>query len=222
MKRLVFILLSVMAVTASVAQDVKLRHDTLRIYSSWQSLMNDAPHTLLVNPVLTNVEQSNRLDISCAGGQSKRFVDASIKQSMAVVLIADSISYCYVNCAWLNKYMEDGVGQLGHEGFLPMFFNGKMAYVVQVDYFFATRWESDVVIYQKLYHLDFENKRVHEINPKYLLSLLNRYPDLRLRYEGCKRKKDEEMIEEFLDKYMSRVATDVMVPYIDEVLTENE
>ena len=178
-----------MSVTAGMAQDVKLRHDTLRIYSSWQSLMNDAPHTLLVNPVLTYGDESNRLNISSAGGQSKKFVETNIKQSMAVVLIADSISSCYANCAWLNKYMEEGVGQLGYEGFLPMYFNGKMAYVVLSDYFYPTRWERDVVVYQRYYHLDFEKRCVHEITPKYLLSLLNRYPDLRLRYEGSKRKK---------------------------------
>ena len=217
-----FILLCVMSVTAGMAQDVKLRHDTLRIYSSWQSLMNDAPHTLLVNPVLTYGDESNRLNISSAGGQSKKFVEANIKQSMAVVLIADSISSCYANCAWLNKYMEEGVGQLGYEGFLPMYFNGKMAYVVLSDYFYPTRWERDVVVYQRYYHLDFEKRCVHEITPKYLLSLLNRYPDLRLRYEGSKRKKDEDMINDFLEKYMNRIAADVMVPYIDEVLTENE
>ena len=155
-----FILLSVMSVTVGMAQDVKLRHDTLCIYSSWQTLMDDAPHTLLVNPVLTYAEQSNRLNISSAGGQSKKFVESNIKQSMAVVLIVDSISSCYVNCAWLNKNMKEGVGQLGYEGFL--------------------------------------------------------------RYEGSKHKKDEDMINDFLEKYMSRIATDVMVPYIDEVLTENE
>lgn len=222
MKRLVLILMGLSTLVAGHAQDdcYKLRHDTLRIYSSWQTLMDDAPHTLLVNPVLTDAEQSNRLNISSAGGQSKMFVEANIKQSVAVVLITDSISCCYVNCAWLNRVMKNGARRLGHEGFLPIFFNGKMACVVLSETSYTTRWKQETMDITSLFHVDFEHNSIREINPKYLIGLLDRYSDLRLRYEGNRHRKDVDIIIDFLGEYMKRIEDDDDVPYIDELLNE--
>ena len=211
-----------MAVTACMAQGIKLRHDTLRIYSTWQVLMSDSPHLLLENPLMTNYEQSNRFDLSTSGGKSKNYINATIKQAMAVAITNDSTNEYFVNCAWLNHNMKHGAGELGRNGFLPFFFNDKMACVILSDYFFPTRWETDVVIYTKIYHLDFEQSRVKEVTPKYLIDLLGRYPDLRMRYEGNRHQKDADIIIDFLEKYMNRIADDDTVPYIDEILTENE
>lgn len=211
-----------MAVTACMAQGIKLRHDTLRIYSTWQDLMSDSPLLMLENPLVTNYEQSNRFDLSSAGGQSKNYINATIKQAMAVAITNDSTNEYFVNCAWLNHNMKHGAGELGRNGFLPFFFNDKMACVVLSDNFFTTRWETDVVMYTKVYHLDFEQSQVKEITPKYLIDLLGRYLDLRLRYEGNSHQKDVDIIIDFLEKYMNRIADDDTVPYIDEILTENE
>lgn len=213
-------LLTLMAVRAQ-DDGYKLRHDTLRIYASWQSLMQDEPLTLLVNPSLTSEEKTNRLEISCPGGKSKESVNMDIRQSAAVVLDADGETYCFVNCAWLNRMMDDGAVRLGRQGFLPIFFNEKMACVVLTERYVRTRWERDGQFeITRLYHLDFENKCVHEINSKYLLELLNPYPDLRLRYEGCRNKSSEEMISDFLEKYMKRIEEEEDVPYIDDFLEE--
>ena len=166
MKRAWVILMCTVVAIAGLAQDVKLRHDTLRIYSTWQVLMSDSPHLLLENPLMPNYEHSNRFDLARAGGPSKNYVNATIKQAMAVAITNDSINEYFVNCAWLNHNMKHGAGELGRNGFLPFFFNGKRACVILSDYFFPTRLESDAVIYTKLYHLDFEQSRVKEITPK--------------------------------------------------------
>lgn len=222
MKRALFILVCMMAVSACMAQNVKLRHDTLRIYATWQVLMNDNPHLLVENPLITQYEQTNRLDLSTAGGSSKNYINATIKQAMAVAISNDNANEYFVNCAWLNQNVKDGAGELGRNGFLPMFFNDKMACVVLSDFFYPTRWKRDAVVYTKLYHLDFEHGRVKEITPKYLIDLLGRYPDLRLRYEGNRHQNDAGIMIDFLEKYMNRIASDETVPYIDELLTKNE
>lgn len=223
MKRVWVILMCTVVAIASLAQDVKLRHDSLCIYSTWQSLLDGTPDAILENPVETNFEKNNRVNFRCAGGKSKKNIDNLIGQAMILEYNLEDTTLYYVNCAWLNGYMTEGALRLGREGYLPMLFNDKMICVVLTEYKMATRYAIDgtypITI---LYHLDFENRCVHEINPKYLLHLLEFYPDLRRRYEGRKHKDSMEVIVDYLNEYINRIAGDGEVPSVEEVLGENE
>jgi len=203
--------------------------DTLCVYNSWQSVFYNGPDTLAINP---NVEIYSPFHYKFKPTEkdSKPLRKMIEKQSVAVA-IGDSL--------WLvnSKFIKDSLSGPYNDMFddyLPLFFNEKIAFIqylsTEISYlsheiddfnglggymgvgrssFFATGEG-----YYNVAHfvIDFENKTLFLVDKNYLLFLLDRYPDLKRRYEMMQDQNQFYLINEFFWYYVDRLEQELTPP----------
>ena len=186
-------------------------HDTVYVYSTWQQMFEQSPEKLLIDPIIETISPYE-LEIY----PSRK--SESISKCVAVTL-GDSI--WLINSWYLKLHFNGEVDKLN--GFLPLFFNEKVAYFLQgnlkvtmLDLLFGVvdEYAEDAEFEYNFYYIDFLNHKVSKVTPEVLTELLGEYHDLQLRYEGMKDYKKMKIIEDFFYKYIDRATSDLMRPYI--------
>jgi len=193
------------------ASTISIPHDTVYFYESWEQMLEVQPVAMVIDPIIdfyspgeiyleTGVDETNSLI-------NKKFIAFSLGDSL-----------WYMNSEYVKKNFSGDTKNM--DGFFPVFFNEKMAYVVSnaplsvKDILFGTSSDGVTGPVVDNYHLDFLNHRVKRVTHEYLSELLEDYPDLQMRYEGMKDYKKREIIEDYFFKYIDRATEDIMRPYI--------
>jgi len=207
--------------------------DTLMVYNSWNSIFNDGPDTVAINP---NVEIYSPFHYKFKPTEKDRKPLAKMieKQSVAVS-IGDSV--------WLvnSKYLRDslsGAYNKFFQDYLPLYFNDKIAFFqflstdisyldVEIDNFeglqdYVGVGASSVLDYgygvADVAHfvIDRESKNVFLVDRDYLLFLLDRYPDMKRRYEMMQGQNEFYLINQFFWDYVNRLEQESYVPTFED------
>ena len=207
-KHLLLVLLFLGSLPA-MAQDETVV-DTVYFYASWKQVFNLQPDTMIVGPMV-DVYSSFEIYIESADKE----VNNKIKNEYVAATLGDSI--------WLinSQYLKDnfkGDSKKLH-GYVPLYFNDKVAYAVGEDYFYA---EIAGVGYNVLathnYYIDFVQHKVTKLDAKALSALLADYPDLRMRYDGLKNNDRSSILNDYFDRYIDRANNDALRPYIIDLV----
>lgn len=199
-------MLAVATMTAlhSLADDMP--HDTVYFYNSWERVLEQAPSAVSVDPYF----EMAPFEVYFETGDES-FNERIIPQSVAAT-IGDSI--WLVNSKYLKKNFKGDAGQLYN--FVPLYFNDKVAFATYSgsfsvkDLFFGSSDEPQA----DYYYIDFANRKVRRVTPAVLSELLEDYHDLQMRYEGMKDYKKRYIIEDYFFKFVDRATSDVMRPFI--------
>ncbi len=211
-KYLFILLASIFCLMPNQASANTVPHDTIYFYESWSQMLEVQPVAMIVDPVLipyseceiyieTGIDETNDL----------------IKEKYIAFSVGDSL--WFMNSEYLKNNFSGDTKDM--DGFFPVFFNEKIAYVVSYspltvkDILFGTN--TDGVTERNNfdnYHIDFLRNRVKRVTPEYLVELLDDYHDLQMRYEGMKNYKKPEIIEEYFFKFIDRATDDIMRPNI--------
>ena len=194
------------------ALTVQLPHDTIYFYETWAQMMDMQPVAMIVDPF---IDCQSNCEVYIESG-----VDSTndlIKEKFIAFSRGDST--WFMNSEYLKKnFMGDTKGM---KGFLPVFFNEKMAFVVSYgplsvkDLLLGNTGEEGITDYNyDDFFIDFRNHSVNRVSHNYLSELLEDYPDLLMRYEGMKDYKNKDIIEDYFFKYIDRATDDIMRPYI--------
>ncbi len=221
MRRILLILLMLTAIAMGMnAQQYHARHDSVWVYNSWESILEQWPDTLVINPEIT-VWTPYDFEFEAIDNA----VTHMFKKRTVAVAIGDTT--WLVNTQWLrdNKFKGDCKKM---DDYAPLFFNAKVAFIECVpthtslgmallgslvgdsEAFTADPW-NDPADY---FWIDFEAKRVDKVDHKKLSELLDIYPDLRRRFEQMHDYKERYMVKSFFIDYVQRVARDPSYPYI--------
>lgn len=212
MKRLYFILTIVLlvAIKAFCQQQYSARHDSLYVYNSWESIMDQWADTVLINP-----EVSIWTPYDIEFDTHNRKMNKILKEVTVAVAVGDTI--WMVNTDWLSDNFKGEAKKM--DDYAPLFFNSKVAFVQCVPnrtsiglslLYSPDPWNDEA----DLYWIDFEQKRVDRIDHKKLSSLLSIYPDLQRRYEQMADYKERYMIHSFFIDFVKRTERDPNYPYL--------
>ncbi len=212
------------AVTA-MAEDAIVyhaRHDTLYIYSSWESVMAMSPDMGLTNPMY-EVFTPWDLDIT---SPDRRF-DKYLEEAVAVSF-GDSL--WYISPLWLQKNFKGDSKRI--DFWTPFYFTSKTAFIQHPDYVlmdpddnareYVIEFGGDLYspneIPAQYYLLDFSDHKVKKVNNKVMSQLLEDagYRDLLMLYEGMKNYKKTKIINDYFLRYLMRAVDDPMVPPIPQ------
>ncbi len=206
--RYLLLVLLVLGSLRAAAQDEPV--DTVYFYASWEQLFYLQPDTMIVGPMI-DVYSPYELYFE----SSDRNVNKKIKKEYVAAALGDST--CLVNSQYLKDNFKGDSKKL--HGYVPLFFNDKVAYAVAEEYFFAEVAGVSYNVYSTHnFYIDFEQHRVIRLDVKALTALLADYPDLRMRFEGMKDNDRNAILNEFFYRYIDRVNNDGMRPYILDLL----
>jgi hypothetical protein len=189
------------------------RHDTVYFYDNWEQMINMAPCGLIVDPL---IEAYTPYEVMIMTGDD--ILDAALTDKHIAATVDESI--WLINSAYLKREFKGDTKKLN--GYMPVFFNDKVAFVMYVGYGDNLSLKQilygDVEVdYEELvdfYYIDFLNRKVLKVTPTVLSSLLEDYHDLQMRYEGMKDYKKRYIIEDYFYKFIDRASNDIMRPYI--------
>ena len=192
------------SVTA-IAQDEQAV-DTVYFYSSWEQVFYMQPDTMLSG---TTIDAFSPFELYFQSADKK--FNKKIKEEYLVATLGDST--WLINSQYLKNYFKGDSKKL--HGYVPLFFDDKVAYAVAEEYFFAEVGGMGFnVLSTHNYYIDFAQRKVIRIDAKALSALLADYPDLRMRYEGFKDNDKSAILNDFFDRYVDRANRDVLRPYI--------
>ena len=184
MKNWLKYLMLVAVASMSLQSIAQTEPDTLYFYKTWKQIMDLEPTAFIVNPI---IDAYSPYEIYFITGYEE--VDKSIQKDYMAVSQGDSI--WLMNSEYLKTYFKGDVN--GLDGFIPMFFNDKVAYLTA---------NGPVTVKEVLFGNNAESE------------LLTDFHDLKVRYEGMKDYKKQYVIEDYFYKYIDRASNDVMHPYI--------
>ena len=212
----IIILLAVMCSLHCAADDTAPK-DTVYFYDTWQQMLDNDPVEELINPEINCYSNYEIYVIS-----SNERTNLRIQKQHIALSLGDSI--WLINSNFINRYFHTDEDEF--MGYIPVFFNEKLAYLTYhasmstKDLLFGLSvGDNGEILYDVDYfYLDFANRKVNRVTPKYLSELLEEYHDLQMRYEGMKDYKKKPIIEEFFLKYIDRATNDFLHPYIIDLL----
>lgn len=212
--RFVLLALALTMCSEHCAAIFSLPRDTVYFYDSWEQMMNKTPSEMVVSPVI-EIYTPYEIDIY------KSASDYKLNDHLAATL-GDSI--WLISSTFLKKNFKDDTDRLNDYKFIPVFFNEKVAYLTYVgqgqnlsvgDILIGGAGEDfDYSHVMDCYYLDFKERKVLRVTAEVLSDLLEEYHDLLIRYESMKDYKKRPVIQDYFLQYVDRVTTDVMHPYI--------
>lgn len=196
--------------------------DTLMVYNSWKSVFLDGPDTVAINP---NVEIYSPFQYKFKPTEKDRKpLSKMIDKQAVAVAIGDSV--------WLvnSKYLRDSLAgpyNKYFEDYLPLYFNEKIIFfqylateisylIAEIDNFDGLEYYvgvgrssvldfgagvADVVHFV----IDIDSKTVYLVDRDYLLFLLERYPDMKRRFEMMQGQNEFYLINQFFWDYVDRL-----------------
>lgn len=218
-RRLFFTLLCLVTLVAT-AQEYQARHDSVWVYNSWESIMEQWPDTLLINP---DIEVWTPYDLEFK--TRSKATNRMLEEQTVALAVGDT--------TWLvnTKLLQDQ----GYNGdikkmddYAPLYFNAKLAFIQCVpthtssgmallgallgdpELFSDDPWENPA----DFFWIDFENKRIDKIDHKKMSQLLSIYPDLLRRYEQMRDYKKRYIIQSFFFDFIERADRDPGYPYL--------
>ena len=161
--------------------------DTVYFYDTWEQMLNFTPDAVIIDPVIETISPYELYVDACDDN-----INDLISNKHIALSLGDSI--WLVNSYYLKRNFKGDTKMLN--GYVPVFFNDKVAYVTYVRY---DEWSvslngaiKKVVNYC---YIDFMRRKVLKVDHSVLSNLLDGYHDLLMRYEGMKEFKDPEIIE---------------------------
>lgn len=235
-KLLITILLAVVLAEVAHAQYYSDRKhdegtDTLMVYNSWQSVFYTGPDTMAINP---NIEISSPFQYKFKPTEKDRKpLSKMIEKQSVAVAIGDSV--WLVNSKYLKDSLQGGYNKYFRD-YLPLYFSEKIAFFqylpteieyldVEIDNFENLQYyvgvgRSSLLEYPggvadvAHFVIDLENKTVFLVDKNYLLYLLERYPDMKRRFEMMAGQNEFYLINEFFWDYVDRISRDPYAPNI--------
>lgn len=219
-KRLAFILLaSIFAYHTALAQDYKLRHDTVYVYESWEAIFDQEPDAMLLNPEI-EAYTPYIIDFNVHDKEKNKL----LHDETVALTVGDSI--WLINTSWLQQNFKGDCNKM--DFWAPLFFTAKIAYVEWLNHRASTGMTilgallGDETLFDPdldeangdIYIIDFDKAEVYKLDHKRLSKLLEPYRDLKMRYEGMKDYKKTYMIKYFFMEYINRLNDDPQVPYL--------
>lgn len=205
--------------------------DTLMVYNSWQSVFYNGPDTVAINP---NIEIYSPFQYKFKPTEKDRKpLQKMIEKQSVAVAIGDSV--------WLvnGKYLKDnfsGPYNSYFHDYLPLYFSEKIAFLqylpteisylnFEIDNFEGLQYyvgvgRSSVLDFNAVvadvahFVIDIENKTVSLVDKNYLLFLLDRYPDMKRRFEMMEGQNEFYLINEFFWDFVDRISQDPFAPDI--------
>ena len=195
--------------------------DTVYFYDTWEQMLNFTPDAVIIDPVIETISPYELYVDACDDN-----INDLISNKHIALSLGDSI--WLVNSYYLKRNFKGDTKMLN--GYVPVFFNDKVAYVTYVrydewsvslnDYLFGeVSYDGAIKKVVNYCYIDFMRHKVLKVDHSVLSNLLDGYHDLLMRYEGMKEFKDPEIIEEYFLKYVDRATEDIMRPNIVD-LTE--
>ena len=195
--------------------------DTVYFYDTWEQMLNFTPDAVIIDPVIETISPYELYVDACDDN-----INDLISNKHIALSLGDSI--WLVNSYYLKRNFKGDTKMLN--GYVPVFFNDKVAYVTYVrydewsvslnDYLFGeVSYDGAIKKVVNYCYIDFMRHKVLKVDHSVLSNLLDGYNDLLMRYEGMKEFKDPEIIEEYFLKYVDRATEDIMRPNIVD-LTE--
>lgn len=209
----------IIAAFTTNAQDYHLRHDTVYVYESWESIFDQTPDAMLLNPMI-DYYTPFIIDFNVPNEQNNE----TLHNETVALTVGDSI--WLVNTSWLQQNFKGDCKKM--DFWAPLYFSAKIAFVEWKSYRASTGMTilgallgDETLFYSDpedtdgdYYMIDFENAEVYKIDHKRLSVLLKPYRDLKIRYEGMKDYKKRYMIKYFFLEYVNRLNDDPSVPYL--------
>lgn len=204
-RHIALLALAVVFSQAVTAQEAEHR-DTIYFFETWEQMLMNRPVRVIDFPDDLPPEP-DEIHFHLEGDSLAHFVN---DKYMAAAL---GDSNWYIN----SRYLKDrfNLGTMSKQGYLSLFFNEKVAYLL-VYYYYYDGYDTSY------YYLDFQNRKVLEVDQKVLRGLLKDYHDLQMRYEGMKYNKRPDIIENYFLKFIDRASTDAMRPDILDMVDEGE
>lgn len=202
-----------MAISSLNSMAVEEENDTVYFFNSWDQVLKMKPAAMIVNPYISF---TTAYDMIVETDDSK--VNQKIEKEYMAELLGGE--FWYINTEYLKKNFKGDARYL--EGYLPVFFNKKVAYFTAMKEFEyqmanAITYVHDWVYY---YYIDFEHRKVRRVDHKVLSDLLNDYHDLQVRYEGMKDYKKLDIIEDYFLEFIDRASIDETHPNILDLVDE--
>lgn len=204
--------------------------DTLWVYNSWNSLFYEGPDTMAVNP---NVEYYSPFNIKFkVTEKDNKILKKIVEKTSVVASIGDSV--WMINSHYLRDSLSGPYNRV-FENYVPLYFNEKIAFVqfinTEISYLpyeidtFEGLWagvgrygifDAGDYGYVAVPHfvIDFSSKSLNLVDRNYLLFLLERYPDMKRRYEMMEDQNEYYMINQFFWDYVERISSDPTAPYL--------
>ena len=220
------IALIILTMASLHAVAVEVPHDTVYFYNTWEQMFCQEPVGMLVDPF---IEAHSPFQMYFLIDDEK--MNYVIESKYMFAALGDSI--IFINSKYLKECFTGDVNLLA--GYIPLEFNEKMAYFRfgghpygdgsdGVEYL-RSRWGNERTLNQiswNYYNIDFERHKILKVNHNVLSALLKDYHDLLMRYEGMKEYKKREVIEDYFLRYIDRATSDVMHPYILDLVDDSE
>lgn len=201
------------------AQDYHLRHDTVYVYESWESIFDQTPDAMLLNPMI-DYYTPFIIDFNLPNEENNK----TLHNETVALTVGDSI--WLVNTTWLQQNFKGECKKM--DFWAPLYFSAKIAFIEWKTYRASTGMSilgallgDETLFYPDpddtegdLYMIDFNQAEVYKIDHKRLSQLLEPYHDLKVRYEGMKDYKKRYMIKYFFMQYVNRLNDDPSVPYL--------
>ena len=207
-----YVMLTVVAICSlqAIAGDYGLR-DTVYLYNTWEQMFEKTPVSMLVDPYIDAVTPYE-IYLTPKNG-------TALNRKHLAATLGDSI--WLINTDYFKGSFKGDVENL--RGFVPVFFNEKVAYFMYVGYgenlgvkdlLFGNLDNVDYSEKCDFYYIDFFNRKVLKVNSDVLSGLLNDYHDLQMRYEGMKDYKKKSVIQDYFYRFIDSATDDIMRPYI--------
>lgn len=207
--KILLLLLAVAPFTLQAATEA-VPHDTVYFYDTWAQMLYRDPAAMIVDPF---IEEQIPCQVFFFTNDEK--INKMIQEDHMAASVGDSI--WFVSSHYLDEHFKGGERMVG---FVPVFFNEKVAFVTYTgrlsvkDILFGGGDDYEYSYSIDLYYLDFMGHRVEKVTHEYLSELLEDYHDLQVRYEGMKDYKKRYIIEDYFYKYIERATQDIMRPYL--------
>ena len=194
------ILLAIRAMVSFSALAEDEPHDTVYFYITWHQMFSENPDTMIVDPVL-DVFSPFEIYVET----SDKDVNKRIKNEYIAATLGDST--WLINSHYLRKFFKGDSKKL--HGYVPLFFNEKVAYAVAEEYRYAEIGDMGFSVFSTHnYYIDFVQRLVLRLDSKKLSTLLADYPDLRMRYEGMNDNDKTSIMNDFFDRFVARATED--------------
>lgn len=213
MKRTIILFATILLTTLAFnvhAQQYKLRHDSLHVYLSWESMFDGESEYTILNP---DINAYTDFDVEFDG--IKKELRKLINDQAVAVALGDSL--WYINSKYLKQNFKGDCKRM--RDYVPLYFSAKIAFIQwgapRYGFYVSEDAAAESIVTGELYLIDFDNKRVDKITPEKLSDLLSFYPDLRRRYEGMYDYQWQYVITDFFLQYVKRINDDPNVPYLE-------
>lgn len=205
--------------------------DTLKVYNSWQALFFNGPDTMAINP---NIEISSPFNFKFKPTEKdNKPLRKMIEKQSVVTSIGDSV--WMINSHYIKDSLQGEYNRI-FDNYVPLFFNEKMVFIqflpteisylpVEIDNLEGVMagvgrygiYNAGDYGYVAVPHfmIDIASKSINLVDRNYLLFLLERYPDMKRRYEMMQDQNEFYMINQFFWDYVERAERD---PYFPEML----